>query len=547
MMRRAAYLLAGVLISSAMQASADTRLSPCQDCARSAQERATICRALAEDAALDATARGQAQAGLAEALLALGDWNTLLAIADERLRADVNDRLGHGMRGLAYLNRGQPGDAERARDAYDEAHRRFPLAFLFVNNRGVAKAMLGDIDGALADHGRALELQPGFLPALTGRSQLLNDRKDYTAALADAERGLNGAPDNVPLLGEMARALLGLNRDREAIPVLDRAIALAPTRTMLHFRRGLVRAESGDIDGAIADFTHVIANNPSAPGAYVQRGRLLLNIRKDAAAAASDLDRAIAVGPAFAMGWSQRALLKMSRGDAAGAEADARKALSLDAVDPVAKIALSAVLDARGDLAGALRLVTEAVASQPDVVEARIEQIDLLMRLGRHRDAFDSASEGLRRAPAKLDLIDRRAAAQIRLARVAEAKTDLDSAIAQGHRRASTHAIRAGLALVLKDFALMERDVASALALDPAHRKANALAGLLALRSKDWRKAEATAARVLAAEPDNGLALAVSAEALRRTGRTAEADRALAKLRGKDPRFAEMVKLMMAQ
>jgi hypothetical protein len=72
--------------------------------------------------------------------------------------------------------------------------------------------MLGDVDGALADHGRALELQPGYLPALIGRSKLLNARNSHAAALADADLG----------------------RQREAPAAVDRATALAPSRPVLH-------------------------------------------------------------------------------------------------------------------------------------------------------------------------------------------------------------------------------------------------------------------------------------------------------------------------
>ncbi len=422
-----------------------------------------------------------------------------------------------------------------------------PNAPLFANNRGVARTMLGDADGALADHSLALALQPDYAPALLARSRLLNTRDDHAAALKDVEAGLQAGPDSIPLLDEQSRALIGLGRQREAIAVLDKATRLAPQRPLLHFRRGLIRAELGDNDGAIADFTREIAVNPELPGAYVQRGRLLLDVKKDTAGARADYDKAVAVAPAFAMGWSHRARARLMSGDLPGAEMDARQTLMLDSKDPVAKFTLAGLADVKGAPAEAVKLLDDVLEVQPSVVETRLEQIAILMRIGRDEDALRSVRAGQALAPGNLDLIDLEAALLLRLRRVAEGKAALDRAIADGHRRASTHANRAAFAVYLRDFNLAEGDVAAALSLEPGHLAANALSGLLAARARDWRKAEAAAGIALAADPDHGMALAVKAEVLRQQGKIAEADRVLAMARRKDPRFTDMVRMIQAR
>ena len=299
------------------------------------------------------------------------------------------------------------------------------------------------------------------------------------------------------------------------------------------------------MEAAIADFTREIAVNPQLPGAYVQRGRLVLDTQKDAVRAIADFDSAIAMAPAFAMGWSQRSRVRLQAGDLPGAEQDARKALALDREDPVAKITLAALLDSRDETAEALALLDDVVAFLPSVVESRLQQIGILMRLGRHGEALQSVRAGRKLAPGNLDLIDLEAATQLRLARLAEGKADLDLAIAQGHRRASTHANRAVFALAMRNFELAETDVATALGLEARHLEANALSGLLALRAKDRRKAEAAVAIVLAMNPEHALALAIKAETLRQGGRPAEAEQALELSRKKDPLSADLVRMML--
>ncbi|MDP3408284.1 tetratricopeptide repeat protein [Bosea sp. (in: a-proteobacteria)] len=540
----ACLLLAAPAQAQSVPPSDDVRLAPCMDRQRPAAERARLCRALGDTAEVPVALRRQAREAEARALLEASDWDGLLRAADALLVADPADRLGHAMRGHTYLYRQGPGDAERARDAYTEGMKHAPNAYLFPNNRGIARSMLGDADGALADHSLALSLQGDYGPALLARSRLLNARGDHAAALKDIEAGLKPAPDSIPLLDEQSRALVGLGRQREAITALDKVTSLAPQRPLLHFRRGLIRAELGDNDGAIADFTREIAVSPELPGAYVQRGRLRLDVKKDDAGARADYDKAIAVAPAFAMGWSHRSRARLMAGDVPGAEVDAIQALKLDPRDPIAKLTLAGLADMRGAPEESVKLLDEVLAVQPAVVEVRLEQIALLMRLNRDEDALRSVRAGHALARANLDLIDIEAALLLRLRRIPEGKAVLDRAIADGHRRASIHANRAAFAVYLRDFSLAQGDVAAALALEPGHLAANALSGLLAVRARDWRKAEATAGVALASDPDHGMALAVKAEVLRQQGKTAEADRVLAMARRKDPRFTDLVRMI---
>lgn len=540
----ACLLLAAPAQAQSVPPSDDVRLAPCMDRQRPAAERARLCRALGDTAEVPVALRRQAREAEARALLEASDWDGLLRAADALLVADPADRLGHAMRGHTYLYRQGPGDAERARDAYTEGMKHAPNAYLFPNNRGIARSMLGDADGALADHSLALSLQGDYGPALLARSRLLNARGDHAAALKDIEAGLKPAPDSIPLLDEQSRALVGLGRQREAITALDKVTSLAPQRPLLHFRRGLIRAELGDNDGAIADFTREIAVSPELPGAYVQRGRLRLDVKKDDAGARADYDKAIAVAPALAMGWSHRSRARLMAGDVPGAEVDAIQALKLDPKDPIAKLTLAGLADMRGAPEESVKLLDEVLAVQPAVVEVRLEQIALLMRLNRDEDALRSARAGHALARANLDLIDIEAALLLRLRRIPEGKAVLDRAIADGHRRASIHANRAAFAVYLRDFSLAQGDVAAALALEPGHLAANALSGLLAVRARDWRKAEATAGVALASDPDHGMALAVKAEVLRQQGKTAEADRVLAMARRKDPRFTDIVRMI---
>ncbi len=140
--------------------------------------------------------------------------------------------------------------------------------------------MLGDIDGALADHGRALELQPGYLPALTGRSQLLNDRNDHAAALADAERGLRKRRTTSRCSARRPRAARSRPERRRSrsprprdYPRASAADAAFPAR----FNQGGGRRRQRR-----HRYFHARDRHQSRTARrLLQRGRLLLNVRKD--------------------------------------------------------------------------------------------------------------------------------------------------------------------------------------------------------------------------------------------------------------------------
>ena len=55
------------------------------------------------------------------------------------------------------------------------------------NNQAQAKQVKGDLDGALADFNRAIELKPAFAVAYSNRSLVKEAKGDLTGALDDAD------------------------------------------------------------------------------------------------------------------------------------------------------------------------------------------------------------------------------------------------------------------------------------------------------------------------------------------------------------------------
>jgi tetratricopeptide (TPR) repeat protein len=127
--------------------------------------------------------------------------------------------------------------------------------------------------------------------------------------------------------------------------------------------RGIEKGKEGDLDGAIADFTHAIELNPKDDAPYYNRAQAK-RLKKDAAGAVADYTRAIELGstnpaaynnrgnaraenkdgdgaitdytraielkPDYARAYYNRAVAKKEKGDAIGATADFKTAEKLD-------------------------------------------------------------------------------------------------------------------------------------------------------------------------------------------------------------------------
>jgi len=116
-----------------------------------------------------------------------------------------------------------------------------PDAALAHQNRGVARAELGDHRGAIVDYDAAIASSPGYADAWANRGGSKADLGELDAAEAD----------------------------------LNEAIRLDPQRATYRFNLGLVLGDKGRWDEALASLTEAIRLKPDFAAAYLNRGLAL--------------------------------------------------------------------------------------------------------------------------------------------------------------------------------------------------------------------------------------------------------------------------------
>src|SRR5256712_20825 len=129
-------------------------------------------------------------------------------------------------RGFANLRAGRYGEA---RAAFDEALQASAAA---LANRGVARARLGDLDGAIDDYTRALDLAPGDGDILFDRGNAWAAKGEYHRAMADFRRAAEADPHRAQALFRNAAIELQREPNVTAAPRPREAVAApAPAAT----------------------------------------------------------------------------------------------------------------------------------------------------------------------------------------------------------------------------------------------------------------------------------------------------------------------------
>ena len=176
-----------------------------------------------------------------------------------------------------------------------------PKLPVVYNNIGLIKVKRGDLDGAIASYGQAIDLDPQMAFAFYNRGVAKNTEGNVDGAIAD----------------------------------FTQAIAVNPKIALAYCNRGIARQSKGDADGALADYTQAIALDPGLTDAYFNRG--LLRLRKsDFNGTVDDDNHILTLDPKYAAAYNQRALANVGKNRPAAALTDFKAFCDLVPRDPAA-------------------------------------------------------------------------------------------------------------------------------------------------------------------------------------------------------------------
>ncbi len=241
-----------------------------------------------------------------------------------------------------------------------QVNRRLAVDFLKL---GTNELEAGNLETALAHFERAIELDGNYGAAYFSRGLVRKRQRDLDGAISDFTRSIQLKPIAEAYLNRGA-TLKDKGDPDGAMVDYNKAIELKPDYADAFFNRGIARDDKGDFAGAIGDFTRAIELNPGHARAFVGRG--FARMRKgDVDSALADYSKGIELNPRGFLGFYNRAFARKSKGDLDGALADLSNALEIDSNDLDARYERGIVRGAKGDLDGALADFAKVIELDP--------------------------------------------------------------------------------------------------------------------------------------------------------------------------------------
>src|SRR5262249_7127943 len=196
-------------------------------------------------------------------------------------------------------------------------------------NRASARGFNGDVNGAIADFTRAIELDGKSVAAYYNRGIARLEKGDYDGAISDLNRAIELSPNTADYYNDRGLAKLRKSDSNGAIADFTKAIELDPKTALAYRNRALAKNIKKDADGALADYNRAIELDPKNANAYNNRG----NIKKDKGdldGAIADFTSALGLNDKLAIAYKNRGEAKQAKGNAAGAKEDLQHAGELD-------------------------------------------------------------------------------------------------------------------------------------------------------------------------------------------------------------------------
>lgn len=252
-------------------------------------------------------------------------WKDKLTLWNDTVKKSPKKARVYNNRGLAYYH---SRDLDAAISDYTKAldlDQDYAQAY---SNRGLAYYEKGEPDNAILDHSRAIKINPKLADAYNNRGLAHYDQGELEKAILDFATALDINPYHYQAFSNIGNVYRSAGNMKQAIACYDRAIQLNPSYAAAYYNRAIAYYNTGGIANAIADYTLAIKINPGLAQAYNNRG-LAYYKNGDRAKAFQDWDKAIEINPQLAEAYNNRGLGRFFNQEYEKAWADIRRAIGL--------------------------------------------------------------------------------------------------------------------------------------------------------------------------------------------------------------------------
>lgn len=262
---------------------------------------------------------------------------------------------------------------------------------------GIRAQKMGQIGYAVKCYTEALNIREDF-ETMTYLVTAYTTAAKPEKSLEVLDRMAALEPEHVPTLLTRVNILFMLDREPEAIPVCERALALDPENNQAFYLMAKAKRTTGDLIGAIAALTRAIALKDDFAEAWLLRAEILLSMQQ-AAEALPDVEKAIALLPEEENSYLLKGRIHEALGETGGAAADYRQALDLNPFHEEAWLLAGKLLIAGQKADEAIAFFDEALETLPGSGKIYAERGRAKNLAGDKEGAFEDLKKSLELDP----------------------------------------------------------------------------------------------------------------------------------------------------
>ena len=278
----------------------------------------------------------------------------------------------------------EAGDLDQAIVEHTKAIELDPRFAAAYNDRGVAYEKKGQFEKAISDYNKAIDIDPKLSIAYYNRGIAYGNKGQHDKAISDFSRTIELNPKDADAFGYRGNVYTAKGQYDKAISDYNKALEINPNFALAYNSRGVAYANKGELDQAISDYNKAIEINPKYAKACNNRGHVYER-KNFYDRAISDYRKAMEIDPRYAAAYNSLAWLLATCPDDRyrnGVEAIklGKKALEMEEMAYIADTLAAAYAEAGR--------FEEAIMTQE-------KAITLLKREGSTRNAIDEYVEHL--------------------------------------------------------------------------------------------------------------------------------------------------------
>ncbi|MCC6325893.1 MAG: hypothetical protein DCC43_04360 [Candidatus Brocadia sp.] len=256
-----------------------------------------------------------------------------------------------------YLNRSitqkEKGNIQAALQDVNRAIELHGNDAVAYSNRGVMYEKMHENDRALDDYNKAIALNPDYAPVYYNRGSLYASREIFDKAIMDYSKAIALDPNSALSYYNRGVAFRMIGRRDLSIGDFNSAISLDPEFALAYAQRGLAYAESDEPAKALADFNKGLELDPNNTEIFMKRSILHADAQRFDEAIA-DISNFIQSNKDNAFAYYIRAKAYRGKGEIEKSLADYNKMIELNP-------RLAGVYYERGQIKNQLKMTNEAL------------------------------------------------------------------------------------------------------------------------------------------------------------------------------------------